>query len=476
MDMKSHSEMKSIESYSTLAIFLHWMLAALIAFQIGIGWRMEELSLDQGLFSVTQLHKSIGIVILLLSILRLVVRYFKPKPVGFDDQKWARNLSNIVHIILYIFMIGAPITGWFIVSTSQLNIDTYIFDTLFWPHIPGLETLSVGMRMWLHEISKNAHEVLAWMGIVLIVLHVIGALRHQYLKGEAILYKMLPIPHFLNAKKASISLMILAISALSLFLSAEFLGGKQDEIVLEEAAHSKDYIDVEMSGNSEDIASDGDILEDIIANQSSVEGVEGVEGVEDISLEDAAALNNDAENAKSKSLVVKKENKSETQNSGPVKWTVSQDKMLSFTAIWNGDVLNGVFKEWDADIIFSEEALEQSSVRITINLSSVQTSNDTVNDALLGVDFFNIPAFPNAQFTSDTIKRLNEGRYEMSGQLKIKNVVKPVKVIFDLNISSNIAKVSGSSNVNRIEYGIGLNQYSEINDDVSISFTFSASR
>src|SRR3546814_10090710 len=80
--------------YSRAAIALHWIIAAILAFQIALGWRMGTLTAATGQFHAFQLHKSIGITILLLSLARVLIRFWKPRPAPHHDRPWARRLAG----------------------------------------------------------------------------------------------------------------------------------------------------------------------------------------------------------------------------------------------------------------------------------------------------------------------------------------------------------------------------------------------
>ena len=171
------------QRYSYTAITLHWLIALLLAFQIALGWALEG---DNGpeLFARYQLHKSIGISILLLSLARLAIRFLTPRPLASDGAVWTRALANIVHGLFYLVMIVGPLTGWLLVSTAKVQVPTLLYGIVPWPHLP------VG-RSW-HEPAEAVHGAMAWIAIGLFLLHIAGALRHQWLLGKPELQRMIP--------------------------------------------------------------------------------------------------------------------------------------------------------------------------------------------------------------------------------------------------------------------------------------------
>src|SRR3990170_364530 len=103
--------------YSTGAILLHWLIALALAFQLALGFSMPK---DERGFALFQLHKSVGITILLLTLARLAWRVtHRPPPAvegGFNGF-----LAKAVHTLIYVFMVGMPLTGWAVVSTLPRN-------------------------------------------------------------------------------------------------------------------------------------------------------------------------------------------------------------------------------------------------------------------------------------------------------------------------------------------------------------------
>ncbi|MFN3523888.1 MAG: cytochrome b, partial [Phenylobacterium sp.] len=179
--------------YSAVAIVLHWTIAAAIILQIVLAGRMEGPA-SPTVFAVTQLHKSIGISILLLSLVRIGWRLFNPPPPEtYPMARWEHVLARIVHWGFYVLMIAVPLTGWIMVSTSRLAFPTLLFGVVPWPHVPGLEGLEGAARSAWHEVGEVGHDVLVKGIYVLLALHVAGALKHQLLKpGEPVLARMAP--------------------------------------------------------------------------------------------------------------------------------------------------------------------------------------------------------------------------------------------------------------------------------------------
>ena len=171
--------------YSAVAIALHWVIAIGILFMIGLGWNMD------GSERLYQLHKSIGITILLLTVARIVWRLMNPPPALPDEMKsWEKALSHGVHIAFYGLMILMPLSGWLLVSTSyEFDVPTVLYGLVSWPDLPGVGFLA---NEGGHGTVQFVHSKLAWVAIGLLGLHVAGAVKHELSAEEGVLKRMIP--------------------------------------------------------------------------------------------------------------------------------------------------------------------------------------------------------------------------------------------------------------------------------------------
>jgi cytochrome b561 len=179
--------------YSAVAILLHWLIAALILTNIWFGWRMGQL---KGLaqFELFQLHKSIGISVLVLSLVRLGWRLVSPPPsYPASMTRIERLVASAMHWLLYGFMIVLPFTGWVIVSASLYNLPTLLFKTVPWPHIGFIHDLPMATRKLVEDRVGDVHEWLAWTLLALAVFHVAAAIKHHLWDRDDVLGRMLPL-------------------------------------------------------------------------------------------------------------------------------------------------------------------------------------------------------------------------------------------------------------------------------------------
>ena len=178
--------------YSAGAIVLHWAIALLILANIALGWRMGRVT-GLAQFQLFQLHKSIGITVLLLTLIRIGWRLSHPRPpYPASMTPWERRAASGLHGGFYAFMLVLPLTGWVIVSASLYNLPTLLFGTMPWPHIGFVHTLPTATRKLFENRVGVVHEWLAWTMLALIGLHVAAALKHQWFDRDDVLAHMLP--------------------------------------------------------------------------------------------------------------------------------------------------------------------------------------------------------------------------------------------------------------------------------------------
>jgi cytochrome b561 len=178
--------------YSAGAMILHWAIAGLILANLFVGWRMGFLA-GLAQFDAFQLHKSIGVTVLLLSVVRLGWRLAHPAPaLPAGMSAFERLAAKGTHVFFYVMMIGMPLTGWALVSVSPLNIPTLLWHHIPWPHIAMLHDLPVPAKSGVERIATGSHVALAFGGAALIALHVAAALKHQFLNRDGVLGRMVP--------------------------------------------------------------------------------------------------------------------------------------------------------------------------------------------------------------------------------------------------------------------------------------------
>lgn len=180
--METISPDAGLSRYSRVAIGLHWAIAALIVTNLVIGLLMDDLP-----DSALPLHKSIGMLVLLLSLARLGLRIVRrPPPLPASLKRWEAWLAQGVHWIFYALMILIPLSGWIFTSSSLKRHPLSFFGLFDLPYFPVAQS-----KPTTHAWAER-HELLAYAMIALLVLHVAAALKHRFVDRDGILDRMLP--------------------------------------------------------------------------------------------------------------------------------------------------------------------------------------------------------------------------------------------------------------------------------------------
>ena len=169
-------------------------MALLIIGLLAFGKYTHQLDPGSGLYiKLIQLHKSFGITVLLLACLRVVWRSaHTPPAISPPPPVWLRVTATLVHSLLYVLMFAIPLAGWVMVSASTLNVDTLLFGTIPWPHLPVLPTLDIGTRESIEHLAHTVHAIAGNVLIALLVLHIGAALKHHFIDKDSVLRNMLP--------------------------------------------------------------------------------------------------------------------------------------------------------------------------------------------------------------------------------------------------------------------------------------------
>jgi cytochrome b561 len=186
--------------YGAVAMTLHWLIAILIIINLYLGLSFDDYARgDPMKFQVISLHKSIGLTVLVLSVLRLVWRWINPVPPPPTGLKpWMRTAALFMHRLFYFMIIAIPLAGWLMVSAGAMGHATPVFGQfgiphLFdWPAFPVLSGMTRSVAHPYHEAFETIHVWLAWAMIGLVPLHVLAALYHHFLHGDNALLRMLP--------------------------------------------------------------------------------------------------------------------------------------------------------------------------------------------------------------------------------------------------------------------------------------------
>ena len=399
----------SDQGYGGLARLFHWLTAFLILALFALGWYMTDLEpSDPRTFDLYQIHKSIGITVFVLALLRLAWRLtHKAPPWPEHMAPWERLAATGAHWALYGLILLQPLLG--ILQSNAAN-----FPIVFWGsfELPAL----IGQSETLGYVLKRLHHLLANALAGLVLLHVGAALRHHFQLKDSILRNMLPsVPMGVGVVALALALLVPP------FL---LMGGSKPSVT----------------------AGEGD---DVKAGVPATETTGDFEPVGEL-------------------------------------WSIEEGSKLGFIALQQGSAVEGSFDVFDAKIVFDADDLENSQIKVDIDVTSITTGHSDRDQTLNSSSFFDTKTWPSAAFESRNITATGDGTYEAAGTLAMRDVVRDVVLAFTLVIEEGPegsgqlqAHAEGELPIKRLDYGIGQGDWAStgtVADDVTITLEIKATR
>lgn len=171
----------TLEKYNRGAQAFHWIIAALIIANLASGLLNEPL---EKTVSLIPTHKAIGLTVLVLTLGRIAWRLSWTKPPLPDSiGPFDRAVASATHVALYALMLILPLTGWVFSSASKYPLTWFgLFD------VPRLPVTKDGP---LVGPSHEAHEILGFVMLGLVVLHIAAALRHHFVLRNGLIRRMI---------------------------------------------------------------------------------------------------------------------------------------------------------------------------------------------------------------------------------------------------------------------------------------------
>ncbi len=397
------------ERYTAVAIVLHWAIAAAIVGNLLLGWWMgdaiETAETQARAIAAIELHKSLGLTVLVLSLLRLAWRLIhRPPALPAAMPLWEQWSARAAHWAFYGLMVAIPFSGWLYVSTqwrgqAPLNVPTLWFGLFEVPHLFGLNQMARELRQAFAESALETHEFLAWSMALLLVLHVAAALKHYFLNRDAVLAHMLPVLRPPNQ---------LAAAPRDWPRSVVLIGGTVG-ILLSAAAFA--WAVFRTPGTPATWTEAGSSIGDLPAT----EGTEAATTV----------------------------------------WSVSPASEIVYSGVHAGTPFQGRFTRWRADIRFDPADLARSSIVAIIETGSASDGIALHDETLPQAEWFDVARHPTATFRSTGIHARGADRYDLEGSLTIKGrelVLPPLA----LTLAGDQLTIGGSVTISRRDADLGM--------------------
>jgi len=170
--------------YPTPLIALHWLIAILIVAAFALGTVMTDMRISPTKLQYYSYHKWLGVTVLALVAIRLLARLFSTAPAYPDTMgNWQKKVAHATHILLYVLMFAVPLSGYFYTSAAGYPV---VYLGMF--ELPTI----IGPDPELKHSLKELHELLTNVILALVSLHVLAALKHQFVDKDGILRRMMP--------------------------------------------------------------------------------------------------------------------------------------------------------------------------------------------------------------------------------------------------------------------------------------------
>ena len=171
------------ERWGSVSRLLHWGMALAIAGQVALGWYMTDLPRGLPKLKVYALHKSLGLTLLALAVLRLCWRLVEQRPVLPAMPAWQLRSATLTHGVLYALLFAIPLSGWLFNSAAGSPLQW--FGLLNLPALTGASTT-------LKETARAIHENAVMVLLVILALHTGAAIKHHFLDRDSTLALMTP--------------------------------------------------------------------------------------------------------------------------------------------------------------------------------------------------------------------------------------------------------------------------------------------
>lgn len=378
----------SDDQYGLIAKFFHWAIAYLILGLIPVGLGMGLIPDSPLKFEVYGMHKSFGLLVFFLGLSRLLWRFITPAPDHLETHKpWERKLASAAHFWLYVCIIGMPLSGWLMSSAGEFPVP---FFGIQMPHLIGKDE---GLGNLFYEI----HEILAYTLLIILGLHIAGALKHHVLDKDETLKRMT----WRSAGIITAAALVLlagasyAVSALALFkdFTQERTGGVTSvaEEAVPVAASSIDTSSLPLHGWA------------IVPEKTSVKLKATLYGAE-------------------------------------------------FTT---------TIPDVSGDILFNPYDLLTAEAKVRVGVKSLSSGDTERDASMKGADWLDSENYPDIWFVTNKFEKADGDNYIAIGTLTIKGKTMPLILPFALDADGKSAHMTASVTLNRLDFGIGAGSWED---------------
>jgi cytochrome b561 len=174
--------MQQVQRYTRFAVAMHWIVAAVVLVQYPLGWLMQQIPKQPPgqRAEIFNVHKSIGLTLLALMIVRLGWRLAHRPPPYTPMPRWQERLARATHVVMYVALIGLPLAGY--LGSAFSGYPVRFFGVV----LPSWAPKNVAVKDWMSSV----HLALAWALAVAFALHMAGVAKHVAFERDGLLRRM----------------------------------------------------------------------------------------------------------------------------------------------------------------------------------------------------------------------------------------------------------------------------------------------
>jgi len=173
-------------SYGVITILVHWVSALAVIGLFAVGFWMVDLTYYSTWYKTApHLHKSFGVLLLMLTLFRLIWRQLNPKPAGEPTHKaWEKKAGKMAHSAIYLLLLLIMLSGYLISTADSRGI--WVFE---WFEVPGFGAFIDDQA----DIAGLVHQYAAYSLMGLALIHALGALKHHFVDKDSTLLRMVKV-------------------------------------------------------------------------------------------------------------------------------------------------------------------------------------------------------------------------------------------------------------------------------------------
>ncbi len=175
--------------YSPIGVAFHWVMAAMMIFQLAYGWYLGWQPVGGDKYLGYQTHTEVGLTIMALGALRFLWHSQLSGPKTVDEASLAGRASRVLQAWFYISFFALPISGWVMWSTLPSDLPLSIAGVIPFPNLP-FDQLSEGLQHRLMQLAATAHVWMVWITTLIIPGHAGAAVLHYLVKRDKVLPSM----------------------------------------------------------------------------------------------------------------------------------------------------------------------------------------------------------------------------------------------------------------------------------------------